>query len=107
MVRGASFPVRAFREIDTSASKEFIRVGEWLRMAEGPLIQEGRPFQPIPQDLLQEAGPYESLAVLVTAPPGRLRPHWVRCKTGRSHGRGGSYDVAPPVPQWRVEKHRG
>ena len=106
-MRRASFPVRAFGEIDTSASKKFIRVGEWLRMAEGPLIQEGRPFESIPQDLPQEAGPYESLAVLVTAPPGRLRPHWVRCKTGRSHGCGGSYDVAPPAPQWRVEKHQG
>jgi hypothetical protein len=50
--------VRAFGEIDTSALKKFIRVGELLRMAEGPLIQEGRPFQPIPQDLPQEAVPY-------------------------------------------------
>jgi len=50
--------VRAFGEIDTSASKKFIRVGELLRMAEGPLIQEGRPFESIPQDLPQEAGPY-------------------------------------------------
>ena len=52
----ASFPVRAFGEIDTSASKKFIRVGELLRMAEGPQIPQEKPFEPRLQDLRQEAG---------------------------------------------------
>lgn len=38
-------------------------------------IRPEMPFEPTPQDLLQEAEPLLCRFVLVTAPPGRWRPH--------------------------------